>query len=116
MIWWVVGVAVYVLILSPAFAILAYIALSHVKKIKERGQLDQLPWWVLAVCYVAFGIGLPADVLLNHTYGSHRFGEARGVTMTSRLQYYRELEKTDERRIKAVKGWSWLNLFDPNHW
>jgi len=113
---WITVLSIYIFILSPAFAILAYIALSHVKRVRDEGLMDLLPWWVLAVCYASFGLGWPSDVLLNYTYGVYRFEEVRGVTLTSRLKFYRELPATSWRKQQAIKGWSWLNLFDKGHW
>lgn len=114
-----ITLALWIFVFGPFCAITAYIVVTAAKKIRDEGKADQLSWWVMAVIYVWGIIGVPCDMLLNYTYARIKFKEwpEKGEWMlTARLKRYRKLPDDDWRKQQAIKGWSWVNLFEAAHW
>lgn len=102
-----------VVVVGPFIGVTGFIVVTAAKKVPR----NKLPWWVKAVV-IAWGVpGLLFDWLINRTWAWFRFRDPpRERLLTQRLQRYRRLSDDDPRLHRAIRGWSWLNLFDPGHW
>lgn len=106
---WVILVALIFLI--PGYVYIAFFALCTARRLMKAG-IRLTPGMRLA-CRIAFVTGWPADVIFNQIQGRIEFGEFRGLTFTSRIQYY-----YDHPSTRTPKFWYWYELLevaDPGH-
>ena len=100
---------------SPFVVRMAFMGLCTAKRLHVSGidlsVVDE------TVILFLFAIGSPADVIYNWTVGWYRFGELRGKTYSSRIQWYvRNPTEVPDGTQETVDYWfEYLNVADPGH-
>jgi hypothetical protein len=105
------------IVLSPFVVRLSFFGVCTAKRLLESGIkltiVDRL------VAYFLLAIGVPADIIYNWTIGVIRFREFRGITYSSRIQYYwtnHTWQFKSTRRHNLTHYWhDYLNTADPGH-
>lgn len=111
MIWVIVA-----LIASPVAVRMGFMGICTAKRLRDSGlPLSRTDKVAALLC---FAIGYPADIIYNLSVGRLRFGEFRGFTYSSRIQYYIDhdtfMDDASKRR-KVVYWYTYLNVADPGH-
>lgn len=106
-----------VLVVVPIIGVVGYIVMTAAKPIWDEHRQKEIPWWPRAIIWALMLAGTAADYTYNHTIAVLGFHEgAHERMLTHRLQRYRKLPDHDPRKVRAIRNWSWLNLFQAGHW
>lgn len=108
---WLIVFALIVLL--PAYVYTAFFALCTAKRLLKSG--IELRPGMRMTCRVLLITGWPADVLFNQLHGRYLFGEWRGVTFTSRIQYYYDHPDKCPDQDEYMYWYLLLETADPGH-
>lgn len=109
---WIILVSLIFLI--PAYTYIAFFALCTAKRLLKAG--IRLTPGMRMTCRLLLLTGWPADVIFNQIQGRLIFGEWRGVTFTSRIQYYYDNPTKCPSDYETFQYWyQLLEVADPGH-
>lgn len=98
---------------SSFWVYVSFFALCTAKRIKNSG-IRLRPMMKLA-CYFLLITGWPADLIFNLVQGRYLFGEFRGTTFSSRIEYYYRHPQRCPDQEEFEYWFKLLNTGDPGH-